>query len=304
MARHLLANDVVVRDADYEGHDLVFIVGCPRSGTSWLRRLLASHSMVASGPESYIMEYVGFQLRLWNKQMVGVASGENIVGLPCYLKAEEFAAYIQCCLRSLLAPVRAAIPRNGIFVEKTPAHALYIREIGRLLPEARIVHIIRDARDVVASMLAASRSWASSSNADALQAAQEWVRYVSTARRGGNELGADKYIEVRYEDLVRETRETLLLLSHFLGLKWKEAELNRALERNTPESTRAGDQTPTPLFGEARKTLGPTVGPQAGRIRKAQVGSWHDDLDLASRIKVWIAARHLMRELDYDCRLP
>ena len=68
-------------------------------------------------------------------------------------------------------------------MEKTPSHALCISEIKRLLPQSRIIHILRDPRDVVTSLLAVSRSWGAAwAPKRATAAAALWADHV-TARQ-------------------------------------------------------------------------------------------------------------------------
>lgn len=295
-----------IDDVDgYKGHDLVFVVGAPRSGTSWLQQLLASHPCVSTGQESGILQYVVPQLRIWQREMDRIEAGELVTGLTCYFNEAEFVVILRRYMFSLLAPMRASIPNGGLFIEKTPGHVEFLTEIGRLLPQAYVVHIVRDARDVTASIVAASRSWAAEwAPDDALKAAQMWAHYVGAARRGRQGLNPDRYFEVHYEDLVHDTRGTLLSLSTALGLEWTSDELEQALEKNTAKSAKAGRATPIPLYGEAATARGSTMQKPDDFVRKARVGSWREDLGPIARAKVWIAARHLMRDLGYEWRLP
>lgn len=100
----------------------------------------------------------------------------------------------------------------------TPDHLLYIREIKREIPDALIIHIIRDGRDVALSY--AKQRWTHPfpwDRGDNLAVAGlfwEWI--VRKGRRLGKDLGED-YVEVRFEDLVTNPRPTLALLSQFTG---------------------------------------------------------------------------------------
>src|SRR5262245_18200586 len=87
--------------ADYTGHNLVFIVGSPRSGTTWLQRLLAAHAAIRTGQESKLFgSYIIAQLRAWRWEESReadpkTATGRGGTGLSCYMREEEFLASLK-----------------------------------------------------------------------------------------------------------------------------------------------------------------------------------------------------------------
>jgi hypothetical protein len=100
----------------------------------------------------------------------------------------------------------------------TPDHLLYLRRIKETIPEALIIHIIRDGRDVALSM--EKQGWIRPLPGDAdhrlTVAALYWEWIVNRGRKAGKTLGAD-YCEVHFEDLIREPRSVLGKLSAFIG---------------------------------------------------------------------------------------
>jgi hypothetical protein len=100
----------------------------------------------------------------------------------------------------------------------TPDHLLYIREIKRQIPNALIVHIIRDGRDVALSYVkqgwAYPLPWDSGEHLSVAGLFWEWI--VSRGRECGRELSND-YCELHYEDLVEKPHETLSRLGEFVG---------------------------------------------------------------------------------------
>src|SRR5690606_32590718 len=167
------------------GENLVFLVGCPRSGTTWLQRLLSSHPRIRTGQESHLFNfYIGPQLRIWKKVLDPQATGRGGAGIGCYLTEEEFLGALRQYMNSLLTPLLAPLQAGELFLEKSPAHALFIPEIRRMLPEARFIHLIREPTDVVASLLAAARSWGAGwAPRRARSAALTWVRHVGAVLR-------------------------------------------------------------------------------------------------------------------------
>lgn len=143
-----------VLNADYDGHNMVFVVGCPRSGTTWLQRLLSSHPRILTGQESQVFEVnIAPQLRDWKKMRNPQIRGGGI-GLPCYLTEERFLQILKIYLLTLLEPMVEQLNPDELFLEKTPAHGLFLPEIFESLPGTRVIHLLRDARDVVSSLLA------------------------------------------------------------------------------------------------------------------------------------------------------
>lgn len=103
------------------------------------------------------------------------------------------------------------------WADTTPEHLLYLHRIKETIPEALVIHIIRDGRDVALSTDKQGyiRRLAWDRLPSKMAAGLYWDWMVSKGRRDGRDLGTD-YIEVHFEDLVREPRQTLALLSRFI----------------------------------------------------------------------------------------
>jgi hypothetical protein len=103
------------------------------------------------------------------------------------------------------------------WAETTPEHLLYIPRIKETIPNALIVHVIRDGRDVALSWekLSQIRPLPWDRNRAAMAAAIYWEWIVEKGREAGRKLGGD-YVEVHYEDLVRKPAELLKNLEPFI----------------------------------------------------------------------------------------
>lgn len=290
---------------EFDGHNLIFIVGAPRSGTTWLQRLLASHPRIVTGQETHLFAYVGPLLRSWRRALErerdpSSASGRGGVGLGCYLTEPEYLASVKLYLDSLLEVVTRNVAGGQFFLEKTPGHALYIEEIRELLPRCRFIHLLRDGRDVVASLLAASTGWGrgwaprASSKATGI-----WLKHVRAARRAAAKLPREAFLEVRYETLLDDPVGTLTELARFIGLDWDPDSIREAVEMNRAEKVQRGGGTPIPLGGEYGRTAGPVVVDPGEFVRKARAGSWRTDLSPAQRLNVWRLARNTLKECGY-----
>jgi hypothetical protein len=114
--------------------------------------------------------------------------------------------------------------------DKTPAYMLSITRIGRALPEARFIHLIRDGRDVALSQTARAINEQPPPPAQAAR----WVKRITKSREQADKLGDERYIETRYEDLVRDPEPALRRICEFAELDWDAAMLSyyeRAGER-------------------------------------------------------------------------
>jgi LPS sulfotransferase NodH len=291
---------------EYTGKNMVFLVGCPRSGTTWLQKLLASHPKIRSGEESHFFSlYAGPQLRSWKDQKTRHLSGGkgHAAGPQAYFREEEFLAILKNYVAGLLKPIINGLPPDELFLEKTPSHALYIPEIKELLPDSRFIHLIRDCRDVVVSLRIASRSWGASwAPNGAKAAAAMWVQHVEAVKSAAQNLSSHEFREIRYEELWKSPRDTLQSLEEFLGIAWSEDAIKLAIDSNKAEVMETGG-TPIPVYGEVRARTGPLAKLPRGFIGKARPNVWKSALSTYEKYKVWRNTRQLMNEMGYSWRL-
>lgn len=122
-------------------------------------------------------------------------------------------------------PVERADARR--WCEKTPANVLYADQLHRLFPDMRLVHIIRDGRDVVSSML--ERGFWPIAPWEQLQrdhpfkgpvtlegAVHYWVEMLRLGREIAARVPTENYLELRLEDLVEDREATLRRICDFL----------------------------------------------------------------------------------------
>src|SRR3954452_1268100 len=194
-----------------------FIVGCQRSGTTLLRAMLDSHSQVAVPGESHFIPAMEARRDRYEQ-----ADGFDIVRFvadladhPRFVRWELPAGDVQHALASdPPADLAAALVRlyecyaerqgKPRYADKTPEYVLQMPLLARLFEDSVFVHIIRDGRQVVASLL--DQEWGAKT---AILAAKIWVSYVKSGRHAGQSLGPDRYREVRYEELVAEPAAVL-----------------------------------------------------------------------------------------------
>jgi hypothetical protein len=111
----------------------------------------------------------------------------------------------------------AANDGKPVWCEKTPMNVLHIQALSELFPDAKFVHIIRDARDSAASF---HRRW----RFNPFRTAYRWKHAVSEGRRQGAALPG-RYLELRYEDVTRDPERWMRAIAQFLGIPFESAML-------------------------------------------------------------------------------
>ena len=141
----------------------IFIVGSPRSGTSWLRSLLASHPDLASPHELHLFDrYLAPLDRAWQEENAELerrtrAGLSSAAGLVSLIDRPALHAWMGELVARARRAALAARPGATRLLEKTPAHARQLELIRSVAPGARFVHLVRDPRATVASLIEKSR---------------------------------------------------------------------------------------------------------------------------------------------------
>jgi hypothetical protein len=97
-----------------------------------------------------------------------------------------------------------------------------VDDFARLFPRAHFLHVVRDGRDVAASNITGGQEWAYKT---VEEAAAGWLGVVE---RPHSVAPPDRYLEMRYEDLVGDPAKTLRRVVEFLGIGWDDALLRHA----------------------------------------------------------------------------
>jgi hypothetical protein len=216
-----------------------FVVGLTRSGTTLLRMMLDAHPELTVPPETHFVPDLikAARERGADAERLHAAVVSHRTWGDFALDSDELLERLRAidpndpgeAVRAFfdLYAERAGKPRWG---DKTPAYMLAIRRIGRALQEARFVHLIRDGRDVALSQTARGIN----EQPPVREQAERWQGRIRKARDQAAELGADRYRELRYEDLVREPEAALRAVCGLCDLPFDTAMLTyheRAAER-------------------------------------------------------------------------
>lgn len=207
----------------------VFIVGMPRSGTKLLRTLLNRHSLIGIPEfESHFIPYYAQEDRDWRAlqapeefrrfyQHIGASNfcrrlGRDVPDCEAWRQAvEEWScAGVMEALFRLYAAGRG----KPIWGDKTPQYLTQLPLLARLYPAGRFIHIVRDPRDYCASV---QKAWGK----HPYRSAQRWADEVARCRADGAALGEQRFLEVRYEDLLTDTEAVMRRISEFLGVPFE-----------------------------------------------------------------------------------
>ncbi len=261
-AAHAINSGPNKAEAAQNTNPYVFLVGCPRSGTTLLQRMVNAHPKIAITPESHWIP------RLIEKPWAANADGtitrkliRRMITHPkferlqvsrdqVYQLAPKGKPVTYAWLVTRVLDLYGHAQGKALVGDKTPE---YVREIARLhalWPRARFVHLIRDGRDVAMSMLEWQKvdpkpgHFATWKDDPVSTAAWWWRHNVQLGRAAGKALGPKLYCELRYEALVTEPREQSEALFRFLDLPFDPSVLDFHAEgaRTDPglEKKRAG----------------------------------------------------------------
>jgi len=200
----------------------IFIVGCPRSGTTLLRDLLRSHPNISFPHESHFIPnlYRAYGDPKNDHEAYSLAS--IILNLQ-WVKSwglsldpalfSGYRSYSQIVSRIYEEWLRKE--NKSRWGDKTPQYVTEIPTILEIFPSCKIIHLYRDGRDVALSLIP---TYFGQSNV--YTAASHWKRLVTEGRRMGRSFGPKKYLEIRYEDLLDQPKETLQQICEFIEEKF------------------------------------------------------------------------------------
>lgn len=210
---------------DTSESDPIFIVGMNGSGTTLLLDLLNNHPNIygfnfETKILPYYISYTKKRSKLNNEKL----------HIELYEKISQEYVF-KCANNGSAVPLpndKDEIPRslseiiNRIFMyftlkekkvrwcEKTPAHAIHMQELGKIFPNAKFIHLIRDGRSCAASM---HRRWKHSPNI----AIYRWKHMIKEAQKQSKYINSNNYMEIRYENLTSDPEKWMRHICRFIG---------------------------------------------------------------------------------------
>ena len=249
----------------------IFLVGCPSSGTTLVQSIIDAHPNISCGQETdFLVECQKIVSgKYWNKLKYYDSEPEY-----WHQKIADFFSSFKMDFAQKYGKKRWA--------DKTPSYTPHLDFICKVFPNCQIIHIIRDGRDVVKSH---RNRWGYKS---ALKATYIWREYITVAREFGKTLPTDQYLEIRYEDMVKEPETNAKLMLEYLEEAWvpEVLQYNESSSHNKPSGYAKYTQ-------ERRKKS-----QENSLIYRSQVGKGKN-LDPFLKSILHFQADGLMKELGY-----
>jgi hypothetical protein len=270
----------------------VIVLGVRRSGTTLLRVMLDRNPELAVPDESYFVPQLARRHR-GTVDLDGFV--DDLRRLPTLvewgLSVDDVTARLREGMRvgDAIAAVFEAYaakwgkPRWG---DKTPLYMQYLTVLERLFPTALYLHLIRDGRDAALSFVSVppgimTEGWGHPR--DAAGFACQWATEVRSARALGRRVGAARYLELRYEELVADAETELRCVCRFAGLEYHDGMLGYVGQTDSARKEH-----------HQRLNEPPRVG----------VRNWRTEMSAGDRAAFESVAGDLLDELGYDVATP
>ena len=237
----------------------LFVCGVPRSGTTLLQRMLNAHPKLAVANDSH---FIPRALELTRANLVDDAiAGRNIsICEDLQNKTFNYHRFYRLGIskeqfqqiannsdnyRQLVSGIYDQFARNDgkrLGGEKTPDYVRRLTLLHSLFPSAKLVHIVRDGRNVALSLL----QWAKPNKGPGRIALWEkspiavcalwWKWLVDAGTKQSNSISPETFRAVQYESLIRSPRETMENLCCFLEIDFEEWMLQFNKDKVVPNS--------------------------------------------------------------------
>ncbi|MEQ8323357.1 MAG: sulfotransferase [Cytophagales bacterium] len=211
-------------------HKYLFVVGIGRSGTSLIQSILHSHSSIHFSPEThFIKRYLSkvgtayLELRLLKKIERDKELNSVSSKIPQYLKEarklDDEANKVRLIFERLLSE---GTGKEIYLGDKDPMNVNYLGIIKKNFPDSKVLHIIRDPRDVILSRI--KTKWGMK-HGMAYHCA-EYLHGIIKSRGDGELLFNSNYKEIKYEDILNHAEITVREVCKFLDLPFETSMLN------------------------------------------------------------------------------
>ena len=207
----------------------VFVTGLPRTGTTLVERIIASHGAMTS-----VGETSAFAAELSRATANGARGGDPATLGRRYMDA---AAVLR-------------LPTHTRFVDKTLENYLYCGLIHVCLPAAKIILVQRRAMDACWAMYKAHFQGKFPFSYDQTEVAEHYLAFRRLTRHWKATLPPDALLEINYEDIVADQEAASRKMIAFAGLSWED-EVLRFHQSPVPSATASAVQVRRPIYASS-----------------------------------------------------
>jgi tetratricopeptide (TPR) repeat protein len=212
LAEHYTANWLSQGPAGNPDTSPIFVLGQPRTGTTLIERIITAHSQVHSAGE---LQQFGLALRRLGRYKNPKRFSVELFELARQLEPDKVGSlYLQTSAR-----MRGTTPR---FVDKLPQNYLLIPLILKALPNAKIVHLVRDPMDACFASFKQLFADAYLHSYEQCETARHHARYRKLMQLW-RERFPGRIFDISYEDTARDLEPNARALMSHLELPWEEA---------------------------------------------------------------------------------
>ena len=189
----------------------IFVLGMPRSGTTLVEQIIASH------PEVYGAGELPDFMAIAQREVAGTDAGfpNNVAALDQADLTKRATQYI--------AGLQARAPASRHITDKMPANFLAIGLIHLMLPNAKIIHVNRNPIDTCLSCFMQLFSNNQEQTYDLFELGKYYADYARLMQHWRNVLPAGSFLDVQYENIVAEQETQSRRIINFCGLDWNDA---------------------------------------------------------------------------------
>lgn len=209
----------------------IFIVGCPRSGTTLLQRLISNHYDVASFPETNLFlcltspnsrrGSLGIASQGARKAFLTFIAEVNHPEMERFLSPFIFSVrqYATVFIKTL--DTIALLRDKSCWIEKTPYHLRRVDVIEKFVNRAKFIHIVRNGEDVIASLYDVTHkypeTWGGAKDID--RCLNEWLNDVKLSLFYASR---SNHLIVKYEHLLSDSKTTIKRICEFIGIDYSD----------------------------------------------------------------------------------
>lgn len=269
----------------------LLVGGCPRSGTSWVHFMLATHPDTVTSRETHVYDkYVG-PLKDWYDQEYSLEAPDGLSAI--FSEAEFIDSILAPIVQTTFSRIAAKADQAKVILEKTPGNILHHELVARIQPDAQFLFVVRDPRAVYASFKAASKeSWGGWTRKSIADFCQSWTSYITAYLAARSYMSEKRLMCVSYESLQADTAKHLSIICKWADLKTSKQLLGTIIEENDIDKLRSVEAGT--LRHETRKDF----------YRAGKADGWMEELELAEIKEIESRCINVMMVMGYSRYSP